>query len=436
MQKQGKEILISDSSFIDIKKYIPVYKYKLILKLGKLADEYGVNAYLVGGVVRDLFIYKTIKTADIDITIEGNGTEFTKFLADRLNAQYKCFEKFKTGKIFLKDKYNIDITSARTELYKYPAALPDVKYIDLKYDLYRRDFTINAMAIQINKNKLGAFIDTFNGYNDLRNKIIRILHNKSFIDDPTRILRAIRFENRFNFKIESSTLKKLKNALKKDIFHCVPGERLTDEFLLVFKEGKSYEILKRMQKIGILKKINKKIFIKKETKILLDKLRDLLKIPIFKEIDKNCIYFLIFMQSLDLLHTKELIKRLKLKNDWKNIIIQTKINQKKVLKKIKNSEIKKSDIYLLFKNFKKETIFYFALKDKKGIILENIKKYFLILKNIKLCITGNDLKKAGIKPGPVYKRILNKSLQKKIDGEIKNKQQEINFIKKYLKGGI
>lgn len=413
-----------------MQKKIKPYIYKLIYKSGLLADEYNINAYIVGGIVRDLFLNKS--DVDIDLTVEGNGMEFAKYVADKLKGVYKGFEKFKTGKVFLKNKIVIDITSARKEFYKSPAALPDIDFTNLKFDLYRRDFTINAMAIQINKKKFGLFIDPFNGYKDLKNKIIKVLHDKSFIDDPTRILRAIRFEQRFNFKIETKTLEILKNSLKINIFDKVSGERLTDEFLQIFKEKNIYKILKKAEELGILKKINDKIIINNKTHKMLVNFNKLKMEPYLNDVDKNCIFFMIVINSLDIKNTKKFINRLKLKNDYKKPILRVKNNLKIIGLKLKSLYKDKGVLYFLLKNCFKEELFYYILyfNDKK--ISKVIKFFLLKLKDIKINITGGDLIKLGLKPGPIFKKIFDNIIKAKIKGVIKNREQEIEYARNIL----
>jgi len=402
---------------IDLKKHIPLVNYRLILKIAKYADEYGIKAFLVGGIVRDLFL--KFNNNDIDLTVEGNGIKFGKFLADNLNGAFKSFEKFGTCRIFLENGWQIDIASARKEVYKKPGALPDVKFSSIKDELYRRDFTINSMAICINRSNFGTLIDFFGGRNDIKNKIISVLHNKSFIDDPTRIIRAIRFKARFGFEFNEKTEFLLKNAIKKGVFSTVSAERLRDEFLLLFEEKNFFDALKLAEKYGILNKIYKNLklhryFIKYFSKIknegLLNK-------------------FLLFIFNLNLKQSAELSEKLKLSNEWKNVICEVFENKNKVMKIFKNKKFNKSDVYELFKKLNSKTMDFFNLFCENSGIKSFIKK----IKEVKVELKGEDIKKAGIKEGPEIGRILDIIKYKKIAGEIKNKKDEIDFLKNYIK---
>ncbi len=420
------------SDLVDLKKCLSSNEYQFIRRIGGYADEFGINVYLVGGFVRDLFLGK--KDIDTDITVEGDGVKFTEFLAKKLNAPFKCFEKFRTGKIFLKNKLNIDITSARSEYYEYPASLPLINFSEIQKDLYRRDFTINAMAIQINKKNFGKFIDFFNGYNDLKHKIIRILHDNSFIDDPTRILRAIRFEQRFGFKIEKNTLNLLRKTINNNLFEKLPGERLRDEILLVLKEKNVYKILKKGKTLGIWDVIYKGLKFNNEILNIFKNLYIYSKKNVFNNIDMDCVFMMIFFSSLNTRQTYDIMERLKLKNEWKNKIYNVKKYEKNILKQIKKIKRDKKKIFVLLNIFKREELFYFTLVHGK-IVYDVIEKQLKIYNNIKLQITGDDLKKFGIKEGPVYSKILLEILLEKIDGKIKTKKQEIEYVKNKLQGG-
>ncbi|MDH3881255.1 MAG: CBS domain-containing protein, partial [Desulfobacteraceae bacterium] len=175
----------------------------ILKSIGEKAEEIGYGAYVVGGFVRDLFLYRN--NEDIDIVIEGDGIEFAKKYAKIVGARIHSHAKFGTAVIIFPDGFKIDVASARMEYYKFPAALPTIEMSSIKLDLYRRDFTINTLSIQLNPDRFGLLIDFFSAQKDLKEKIIRVLHNLSFVEDPTRVFRAIRFEQRFGFSIGKLT---------------------------------------------------------------------------------------------------------------------------------------------------------------------------------------------------------------------------------------
>jgi tRNA nucleotidyltransferase (CCA-adding enzyme) len=161
--------------------------------------------------VRDLFL--RLPNFDVDLVVEGDGIVLAQQLAERLGGKAKIHERFKTAVITLPDGLKVDVATARTEFYEFPAALPRVERASIKEDLYRRDFTINTLALALNPGNFAELIDYFGGRKDLEKGIIKILYNLSFVEDPTRILRAIRFEQRYKFTIEEDTLKFARDAI-------------------------------------------------------------------------------------------------------------------------------------------------------------------------------------------------------------------------------
>src|ERR1041385_7516179 len=185
---------------IDLLRRLPRERLILLRELGNLADKSGMALYLVGGVVRDLLLKG--KNWDLDLTVEGDGIAFARAVSERYGSGLAVFERFATSRLVFPEGLKIDIATTRRESYAQPAALPDVEPASLKEDLYRRDFTINAMAIQLNTAQFGRFYDPYGGRQDLRAKTLRVLHRCSFRDDLTRIFRAIWCEQTFAFRCE------------------------------------------------------------------------------------------------------------------------------------------------------------------------------------------------------------------------------------------
>ena len=199
----------------------------------KIADKLKVRAYIVGGPVRDKLL--GIENLDLDFVVEADGIKFAEALNKTLKGKLTVYKAFGTATIELKGK-RIDIVTARKETYKRPAAYPAVKPGRIKDDLFRRDFTINAMAIAVNKKGLGRLVDFYNGRKDLKKRLIRVLHDKSFMDDPTRIFRAVRFSVRFGFKIEPHTKKLMKEAVSDGLLGEVNAGRIRKEVESFLKE--------------------------------------------------------------------------------------------------------------------------------------------------------------------------------------------------------
>ena len=224
----------------------------LVRQVGVLADEAKMRAFLVGGPVRDLALgYPSI---DLDITVEGDGMRLAgRFAAKHIGAKITRYLAFKTATVILSDGRAVDFATARKETYARPGAFPKVTPSDIKDDLFRRDFTVNAAAIALNPGQWGRVVDPFKGMADLRAKKIRVLHAKSFIDDPTRIVRAARFAGRLRFTVEPKTLKLLKAAVNAKALDSIKTQRYGKEFIKIQKEKDPARALELLGSWGALR---------------------------------------------------------------------------------------------------------------------------------------------------------------------------------------
>ncbi|MEW5895124.1 MAG: hypothetical protein AB1650_05150 [Candidatus Omnitrophota bacterium] len=261
--------------------------YRVITKIGRCADEHQIKAFIVGGVVRDFFLDQP--NSDIDIVVEASAPVFARHLTERFKAIHvRIHHQFGTATVEgLKGVY-IDIVSARGETYPYPGALPSVFRSGLKDDLFRRDFTINALAICINKNHFGDLIDYCDGLKDLRKGIIRVFHDQSFVDDPTRILRAVRFEQRFGFKFFSKTRQLLRTAIREHFERTVSSPRYFNEFVRGLEEEDPGRYLVRLKNLEAMDFLGKAGQIRPR---ILQGLGEALKVPVAKRSFKK-IFFL------------------------------------------------------------------------------------------------------------------------------------------------
>src|SRR5438034_1751383 len=187
------------------------------------------GVYLVGGTVRDILLGEP--NFDVDIAVEGDAIALAQALADALGGRVRAHQKFGTAVVIYRDDEREDVVTARTEFYDAPAALPTVEHASIREDLFRRDFTINAMAVSLKGADLGRLVDPFSGRRDLEAKTVRVLHNLSFIDDPTRIFRAIRYENRYGFRMDDHTLRLARGTIEMGLVGDLSSARLRDERL-------------------------------------------------------------------------------------------------------------------------------------------------------------------------------------------------------------
>jgi len=234
-----------------LRRSLPENLMSIVNTAGRIADERGVQLYIVGGFVRDLLLRKP--NLDLDFVVDKNGIEFAKHLAGELNVRCIEHEKFNTAVLIAQDGMRLDIATSRFEVYSKPGALPDITNATIFHDLYRRDFTINAMAICLNRDGFGELVDYFGGRRDLKEGIIRVLHSLSFIDDPTRMIRAIRFKHRFKFRIGKGTLSLMKSAASLDVVEKVSGHRFLKEIQALFTTRNASIVMEDLEEIGGLR---------------------------------------------------------------------------------------------------------------------------------------------------------------------------------------
>lgn len=405
---------------------LPARIYTFLYGVGTLCDNLDYEAYLVGGFVRDIIL--DIDNTDIDIVIVGDAIQVAKIIGNEYNAQIKIHKQFQTSSLAFDDGIKADFITARREEYKHSGSLPDVFASSIDDDLYRRDFTINSMAICLNKIQFGELIDPYGGQKDLQQGLIRVLYNMSFIDDPTRIFRAVRFEQRLGLQIEEHTLQYIKAAVGRDVLNNVSRERLTNEILLVLKEDKVSKILNRLLQLGIFNKLYVKLNIDEKIINLIDGVKSG-----HLSINKELVYFLILFSNLECIYLDEELKELALNKIYKKSISYFVSNKDNIISILNSDTLSNYEVYSALKSCNKEELV--VLKNiSNELAAENISK-FQNIKNTKIEIDGSTLKDIGINPGPKIKVVLEKVFEAKVNGIIKTVDDEIRFAKELLKGG-
>ena len=414
---------------------LPKELQDLIDYAGDIASRNNMPAYLIGGFVRDLIL--GVKNLDVDISVEGNGIIFAEDFAECLKAKLIRHRRFGTATVIVKPQLKIDISTARKEFYPKPAHLPVVSEGTLKDDLLRRDFTINAMAISITGDNFGKLIDFFGGKDDLRNKKIRTLHNLSFIDDPTRILRAVRFEQRYGFKIEAGTLKNLKEAVRLKMLHRVEPQRIRDDLILILKEKHPLKEIKCMQELTGFSFISPRLSVSKNTYKLLGYIEREINwfkktYPYRRTLDTWLIYFMGLIGTLTLRDVKLIFRKFSFrKGEEKRIASYKKINQN-FIRKLSLKKIKPSRVFALFEPLSYEVILLLKAKYKNRILQNHIKNFFGVYSGMRIRVSGYDLHRLGLAPGPKYQEVFTKILNAKLNGLVKTKKEELNLINKLL----
>ncbi|MFH1073607.1 MAG: CBS domain-containing protein [Candidatus Firestonebacteria bacterium] len=406
--------------------------YSLLLEIGKLADKEKTKVYVVGGFVRDILL--NIESFDMDIVVEGNGIAFASVLAKKIKAEIKKHKKFGTAVLNLPGGFKIDVATARVEFYAYPASTPTVEFSKIKYDLYRRDFTINAMAIELNRQDFGMLVDFFGAQKDLQEKQIRVMHNMSFVEDPTRIFRAIRFEQRYGFKMEESSMNFLDNALDLEMFDQLATYKMKDELILILSEDLPLKAIDRMRELDVLKYIHPDIKVTPAKKHIFREITNSFTVEVlFLEdpVDRWLVNFLALADDLDRDQVAYICKKFKLSPKVVIQLNQIKNGEKEILRSLEKIKMKNSEIYNLLSRVSFEGLLFYMSKSKSLRARQRIHFYLSSLYKIKVDVTGEDLKACGIKPGPVYRNIFKELLTMKQDGIIKTRAEELEVIKKY-----
>jgi len=411
-----------------ISKRLPSRVVNLLRLLGLYGSDFKMSVYVVGGFVRDLLL--GIPNYDIDIVVEGNGIDFAKHVGRQLNATVVPYEKFFTATIVFKDGFRIDVATARTEYYDQPGKLPHVDISSIKKDLYRRDFTINAMAIKLNPQEYGVLYDFFNCQKDLEERVIRVLHSLSFVEDPTRMIRAVRFEQRYDFKMEPYTLELLKKNLEENYLERVSGARVRQEIEKILEEENSLKAIKRMAELGMIRHIFPKTYY---TKTMEEKLETMFQyLPHFKERFEgmNDFYALstILLEYYDLKTLEELRTRY---GYPKKFIESLKYAENiiPVIKSVIESRFNFSDIYkVLGKSNPYIYVHLSAYLDEESLFY--LLKYIDTVQHTRITrISGKMLvEEYNLKAGPVLNSILEQVFALKLDDPNLDEEEAVRNI--------
>ena len=406
----------------EIKDQLPAELVAFMQTAGAIADYQGQHLYLVGGVVRDLLLGQT--NLDLDLVVEGDAIELAQQLTNITQGKLTTHSRFKTAKLRW-NRWNIDIATARSETYDRPGALPGVKPGSLADDLFRRDFTINTMAIQLNPGYYGELIDLYGGRKDLKAKLIRVLHKKSFTDDATRIWRGLRYEQRLDFQLESDTLKLLKRDIP--MLDTISGDRIRHELELVLKENYPEKVLRRAEELKVLAKLHPGL---KGNDWLAGKFEQARQLS-SPGLPPVVLYLALLAYPLTNEEVEKLISFLSLPK----LLAQTlrdSTSLKTKLEPLANPELSPSAIYSVLSGYSSTAITANSLATESPEARRHIQLFLDKLRYIKPVLTGDDLKRMSIAPGPQIKKILDRLHQARLDGEVTGKHDEEDLVKGWL----
>jgi tRNA nucleotidyltransferase (CCA-adding enzyme) len=375
------------------------------------------GVYLVGGTVRDILLGE--RGFDVDIAVEGDAIALAQALADALGGRVRAHEKFGTAVVIYGDDERVDVVTARTEFYDAPAALPTVEHASIREDLFRRDFTINAMAVSLKGADLGRLVDPFGGRRDLEARTIRVLHNLSFIDDPTRVFRAIRYENRYGFRMDDHTQRLARGTIEMGLVGDLSSARLRDELVALLEEGEVEHSILRLAELGADRAIHPHLAADEEAVQLLRRLVELrdrfgLAVPSWR------LGLAALARKLPPDEAYDWLQRLKVRRRDAEAIAGAVTVGPRLVERLRDGAQPAEVVALADPYAPDAPLFALALAD-----LPALEEYFERLRAVELEVSGSDLADLGLGESPRVGEVLAVQLPSPQLGELDGRDSEL-----------
>lgn len=411
---------------------LPPRIQSLLRSAGTVADGIGAKVYAVGGFVRDLLLRH--ENLDVDLVVEGDGIAFAEALARHVAGKVTSHRTFGTAVMTLPDGFKLDVATARTEYYEYPAALPTVEHSSIKMDLYRRDFTINTLAVCLNGNRYGELLDFFGGQQDLRDKTLRIIHNLSFVEDPTRILRAARFEVRFGFHLGRHAEQLAVNAVQMGLLAKLAGARLTTELKLILQEARPFAILQRLQQLGVLAAIHPRLSLEPGMERRFQRVGEVLTWYglLYQEPSPAAwiVYLLALLGERKSVEVRTILRRLNPPARIAATISRDLARLRALARRFQQArELSPSRVYRWLVDASLEVTLTLMARMERTELRKAIGDFLTTARRVRPTLRGDDLRALGIRPGPIYRDILNSLLYARLDGHVQSRDDELRFVR-------
>ena len=434
-------------------------QHRLLRLAGEMATEFGHAVYVVGGFARDLLLGRIRSGAngpDMDVVVEGDAIALLEAIQSRCGGRIVTHRRFGTAKWLLDEPAHpitcpeladeaghlpahLDLVTARTEFYTEPTVLPTVEQGSIKLDLHRRDFTVNTLAIVLTPDRWGDLLDFYGGLADLRQGIVRVLHSLSFVDDPTRIMRAVRYEQRFDFRIETRTLELLTDAVP--LVNRVTPARIRHELDRIFQEEAPEKALARLDELGVLAAIHPRLATDGALAGRCVALRARLAAgrPSLAESGEAIerlywgllVYGLLPEEAVDESDedegasgiVEELTETLKLRGETRRLMLRLS-HLKAYREDLADPDLRPSRAVEILDRSPVAARLLFALAEENSTIDAHLARFEAEWQHVRPSITGNELRGLGIRPGPAYGRILRRLRAALLDGEIAGEAEE------------
>ncbi len=433
---------------------LPAPLMALMREIGRVAHDMGFAVYVVGGFVRDLLLSQP--TTDIDFVVEGDAIALTWAMCRHLGGDMRSHTRFGTGKWLIDEPTweriakrlgvsvagtsgavgqlpsHIDFASARTEFYEAPTVLPEVEHSSIKLDIHRRDFTINTLAIRLDPHHFGQLLDFYGGEADLRAGRIRVLHSLSFVDDPTRILRAVRFEQRLGFEIEPRTAELIEHALP--MLDRISGDRLKHEIELILDEPFPERVFHRLDGLGVLSKLHPDLAWSTWMLAAFRALRAAVDLPVWSSLagdfDLELPYFALLTDSLTQEAVHALCVRLHVRRTTVDMLDAVRAFRANLA--ALPEEIRPSQLDAALSHAPDDVLVTLWAAAQDAITRDRIVEYAHRLRYVRPFTTGETLKARGLTPGPTFRGILETLRTAWLDGVVASAREEEAFLDRLL----
>lgn len=421
---------------------LPPDRVQLLELLGQAGDELGMAVHAVGGFVRDLLL--DIPNLDIDITVEGDGIFFAETFGARHGCRVRPHEAFGTAVLVFPDGHKLDVASTRLEYYESPGVLPTVERASLRHDLYRRDFTINTLALSLNRQRFGRLVDYFGGQRDLQDRQIRVLHNLSFVEDPTRAFRAVRFEQRLGFQLDSHTEGLLRSAVRAGLVERVGGKRLLGELMHIFKEQAPAPAVVRMAQLGLLPSIHPALRFGPDSELLFAEVERVLAwyqlLYLDQPVEPWAVWFLALTDRLDSPRYLETCQRLAMPARLMDRLFGHRHRALRRLQTMRQSvargqQVPNSQLYAWLHGVPVELLLYGLARSGREELRRLVSHYLTRLTSVRVQLSGDELQALGVPRGPAIRRIKERLLAARLDGEVLSKDEERALAKRLVAEG-
>ncbi len=409
-----------------LERSYPPALLELLRKVGSTGAEMGYRAYLVGGIVRDLLL--GVPNYDIDLVVEGDAIRLAKAVAGRLGVRAVAHPRFGTAKVDLAglegippQASSLDLATARTEYYARPGALPTVQPSSLRLDLLRRDFTVNTLAVSLSPSSFGRLVDHFGGLKDLEARLLRVLHNFSFVEDPTRMLRAARLETRLQFRVEERTEELIRHAVELGVLDRVSRERVYGELVLIMQEREPERALLRLAGWGLLAQIHPSLTFDASLAGLYPVARS--QVPAHH---LEAAYFALLALRVPLEEHPALVANLGLQKANRKAVLAVAEVVRRVERLL--PEVDPGDLALALDGLHEGALWAVALGWPDRAVSEAVSRYLHVLRHIRPELGGEFLRQLGLPPGPIYRRLLTELLKEKVRGNLLTAEDEARWL--------